>query len=59
MTDTRNWFKSSWSKELQDCAEVALDGEVGVRDTKDRDGGQLAISASGWTSFIDAVKADH
>ena len=58
MTFTRNWAKSSRSKELQDCVEVALDGEVGVRDTKDRDGGQLVVSASSWAAFITGLKTD-
>jgi hypothetical protein len=32
--------------------------EVGIRDTKDRVGGQLAVPASGWSAFINGLKTD-
>jgi hypothetical protein len=57
--DRDGWFKSARSRDGEDCVEVLLGTDVGVRDTKDRRGGQLAISASGWTAFIDAVKTDR
>jgi hypothetical protein len=31
---------------------------VAVRDTKDRDGGMLAVPAGEWSAFIDAVTAE-
>lgn len=49
------WFKSSRSKDTQDCVEVNLDEQVGVRDTKDRRGGQLAVPACAWKAFIDQL----
>jgi hypothetical protein len=52
------WFKSTRSKETADCVEVALGDEVGVRDTKDRDGGQLAVPPSIWDAFITGLKTD-
>lgn len=54
MTDLRvGWFKSSRSKDNADCVEVRLDeAEVGVRDTKDRLGGQLSVPASAWRALV-------
>ncbi|MEU6270424.1 DUF397 domain-containing protein [Saccharopolyspora shandongensis] len=46
------WRKSSRSNETHDCVEVGFaPGLVGVRDTKDRDGGTLAFSRSAWRDF--------
>jgi hypothetical protein len=53
------WFKSTRSKETADCVEVALGAKVGVRDTKDRNGGQLAVAASGWAAFITGLKTTN
>jgi hypothetical protein len=50
------WFKSSRSKDVQDCVEVALGENVGVRDTKDRLGGQLSVSAGSWLALVDTVR---
>lgn len=49
------WFKSARSKETADCVEVRLAAAVGVRDTKDRDGGQLALPASSWSAFLEQL----
>jgi hypothetical protein len=51
------WWKSSYSGEGQDCVEVrtAVDA-VDVRDTKDRQGGQLALSAATWQAAIDRLR---
>ncbi|GAA1945520.1 DUF397 domain-containing protein [Amycolatopsis minnesotensis] len=49
--DSGTWFKSSWSKETQDCVEVRLTPTVGVRDTKDRAAGHLTVSATAWAAF--------
>jgi hypothetical protein len=57
--DSDRWFTSSWSKDNADCVEVALDASVGVRDTKDRNGGQLAVSGAEWTAFVAEVKTQH
>ncbi|MCX4587027.1 DUF397 domain-containing protein [Streptomyces sp. NBC_01481] len=48
------WFKSSYStSEGPDCLEVASSpGTVRVRDSKDRQGPQLAFGSTEWTAFI-------
>lgn len=54
------WQKSSYSGPNNNCLEVGLEGEaVGVRDTKDRDGGLLCISPTRWAAFVGAVKDDR
>jgi hypothetical protein len=50
------WFKSSWSPDKADCVEVNLGGAVGVRDTKDREGGELALPVAAWVAFLDGLK---
>ncbi|QWF79196.1 DUF397 domain-containing protein [Amycolatopsis sp. CA-230715] len=54
------WRKSSYSGtgggSTNDCVEVAIAmHEVGVRDTKDRVGGQLTVTASAWSAFVRAT----
>ena len=48
------WFKSSYSSPSGDnCIEVAAcPGTVRVRDSKDRQGPQLAFSPDEWAHFI-------
>lgn len=46
------WRKSSYSATQQECVEVALAPKVGVRDTKDREGGQLTVPAGAWQAFV-------
>ncbi|SFE63593.1 protein of unknown function [Actinopolyspora alba] len=55
------WRKSSRSGgNGGNCVEVGFAREViGVRDTKDRDGGTLAVNSTAWTSFLDAIKSDR
>jgi hypothetical protein len=53
-----NWRKSSRSQNTDNCVEVAVGETVGIRDTKDRRGGQLAVPASGWAAFITGLKTD-
>ncbi|MCD7439635.1 DUF397 domain-containing protein [Streptomyces lincolnensis] len=50
------WFKSSYSSGSEgDCVEVALTpATVHVRDSKDREGARLAVSAVAWTEFMNA-----
>jgi hypothetical protein len=52
---TDGWFKSSRSSEHANCVEVRLGGRVGVRDTKDRAGGQLALARGEWAAFVASV----
>ena len=50
-----SWRKSSYSGSEGECVEVAVaPSVVGVRDTKDRDGGALSIPTSAWTAFLDS-----
>lgn len=51
------WRKSSRSSGQGACIEVGrLPELVGVRDTKDRDGGTLAIHTDAWQSFLTALR---
>ncbi|EOD69276.1 DUF397 domain-containing protein [Amycolatopsis vancoresmycina] len=53
MIDQGSWRKSSYSGSDANCVEVSSTSTtVGVRDTKDREGGHLTIPASAWTAFI-------
>ncbi|QUG99989.1 DUF397 domain-containing protein [Saccharopolyspora erythraea] len=54
------WRKSSRSGDSTACVEIGFaPGVVGVRDTKDRQGGTIALSAAAWARFVDALKADR
>ncbi|MET8676637.1 DUF397 domain-containing protein [Streptomyces sp. NPDC004647] len=48
------WFKSSYSdSEGANCVEVATgSGAVHVRDSKDRQGAQLAFTQEEWSNFV-------
>ncbi|MEO3761951.1 DUF397 domain-containing protein [Streptomyces sp. B8F3] len=54
-----DWFKSSYSGTQGDnCVEVAITPRaVHVRDTKDRDGGQLTLTPAAWADFVAFAKA--
>lgn len=51
------WRKSSYSGgQGGNCVEVAVTPAcVGVRDTKDRDLGQISVSPRAWRVFVDGV----
>ncbi len=53
-----NWRKSSRSGGGDNCIEVAvaLDGTVGMRDSKDRTGPVLGFTRGEWTAFTDAIR---
>ena len=48
------WRTSSYSGANGDCVEVATtpEGEVAVRDSKDRGGPELRFSPAGWQAFV-------
>jgi Domain of unknown function (DUF397) len=59
MIVTRSWRKSSYSANQSECVEVRTGDIVGVRDTKSRRLGQLAVPAAAWLAFTDALKAEE
>ncbi|MFB9687612.1 DUF397 domain-containing protein [Amycolatopsis plumensis] len=52
----RNWRKSSHSGDSGDCVEVAVDGTVGVRDSKAPAAGQLTVSQQAWSAALDRLR---
>lgn len=57
---TDDWRKSSHSGEEGNCVEVGRStDQVGVRDTKDRDGGTLQFDTTTWNRFLRSLDEDH
>lgn len=53
MWSSAPWRKASYSGSQNACVEVApAPQRVGVRDTKDRDGGMLAVPRTAWRTFV-------
>jgi len=53
MTRDTGWFKSSHSGGGSDsCVEVRPGGSIGVRDSKNPDGGALWLSPTAWSAFL-------
>ncbi|WP_432850680.1 DUF397 domain-containing protein [Amycolatopsis sp. CA-161197] len=53
------WRKPRRSQNGNNCVEVAVAPlEVGVRDTKDRDGGQLSVTGTAWRALINNFRRD-
>ncbi|TCP49203.1 uncharacterized protein DUF397 [Tamaricihabitans halophyticus] len=53
MAETYRWRKSSYSANHQECVEIGLGvADIGVRDTKNRSGGQLRLSRPAWIAFL-------
>jgi hypothetical protein len=51
------WFKSSYSATQDACVEVAITSTaIGVRDTKDRNGGTLVFDSTTWATFLTHLK---
>ena len=53
----RVWRKASRSANTDNCVEVALGVTVGVRDTKDRGGGELAVDNTAWRAMLTTITA--
>ncbi|MDG4764199.1 DUF397 domain-containing protein [Solwaraspora sp. WMMD406] len=53
-----NWRKSSRSGGGDNCIEVAfaLDGTLGMRDSKDRTGPVLGFTRGEWTAFTGGIR---
>ncbi|SFS56305.1 DUF397 domain-containing protein [Saccharopolyspora flava] len=52
-----NWRTSSHSGQEGNCVEVGRGSdEVGVRDTKDRDGGTLRFNPDAWDRFLRSLE---
>lgn len=65
MSDFGAWRKSSYSGAQADCVEVAWSfrsgsrnsvEEVGVRDSKDRDGAVLVFPCRQWAAFVSGLR---
>ncbi|MGW4086945.1 DUF397 domain-containing protein [Streptomyces sp. NPDC004822] len=52
------WFKSSYSSGSEgNCVEAAdLKPEVGVRDSKDKQGPALVFPKSTWAAFVTSIR---
>lgn len=56
--DERAWRKSTYSAQETACVEVApMPGATAVRDTKNRNGGELRVRRVAWDAFVQAVRA--
>ncbi len=57
MRDITNWKTSLHSAGDGNCVEVGgAPNVVGVRDTKDREGGLLCLGRPQWHAFITGIK---
>lgn len=54
------WKTSTRTSQGANCVEVttAVPGWVGVRDTKNRAAGLLAVSHQQWATFLDTMRAE-
>jgi hypothetical protein len=58
----QEWTRATWRKSARsgnngNCVEVAVtDDAVGVRDSKDPDGGILVFTVAEWRAFVDGAK---
>lgn len=60
ITNDAPWRKSSYSGGAQtNCVEVApVTGAVGIRDTKNREGGHLAVSPAAFRGLVALAKRE-
>jgi hypothetical protein len=60
MTRDTGWFKSSYSAGgSESCVEVWIADSIGVRDSKNRDGGALWLTPTAWGAFLAAAPTVH
>jgi Domain of unknown function (DUF397) len=59
LTAASGWKISTRTSQGQNCVEVtsAVPGWVGVRDTKNRAAGLLAVNQQQWATFLAAIRA--
>jgi hypothetical protein len=55
---TLNWVKSSLSFSNGNCVEVAglADGGIGVRNSRDPEGGMLRFTPDEWRAFLGGAR---
>jgi hypothetical protein len=53
-----SWFKSTKSSGNDNCVETSFaeNGDVGVRDSKDRSGPILEFTPGEWAAFVKGVR---
>jgi hypothetical protein len=58
LADASGWKTSTRTSQGQNCVEVttAVPGWVGVRDTKNRTAGLLAVNPQQWNNFLNAIR---
>jgi Domain of unknown function (DUF397) len=54
--DIGNWRTSTYSTGNGECVEVASGSGVAVRDTTDRSGVTLGVSAAAWRAFLATIR---
>jgi hypothetical protein len=59
LTAAAGWKTSTRTSQGQNCVEVttAVPGWVGIRDTKNRAAGLLAVNQRQWNNFLNAILA--
>lgn len=57
LVDASGWKTSTRTSQGENCVEVttAVPGRVGVRDTKNRAAGMLALNQQQWNTFLNAI----
>ena len=58
LTAASGWKTSTRTSQGQNCVEVttAVPGWVGIRDTKNRAAGLLAVNQQQWNNFLNAIR---
>ncbi|APU17872.1 MULTISPECIES: DUF397 domain-containing protein [Actinoalloteichus] len=56
----RHWRTSTYTETSSTCVEIGeAPGLVGIRDTKNRDGGTLIVDRRVFAAFVASVKDAH